>query len=514
MNDLSSMIRAICSILPVFAAANTSLAQFDPDDPLVVPGRVVAAIVAEEVVTTISRDVSFISQSPVRVSLKAMPYAEFQFNLPDSMSARAAIRDIFERERENSRIKWWDGVAVIDGTGGQTGSLWVSGPDSDQKHFYGQFAWREIGLVSEPIDAEWSNPRGVSNGGDVLVAVLDTGVDANHPLFGDRVSPFGGSMFPADPTFDDIGNGLDDDGDGLVDEMAGHGTFLAGLVSHIAPQAGILPIKVLNSDGSGDTYQLGAGILKAVDDGAHVVLIALGTYELASGGSSPGMLMVESAIDYAVKQGVTIVASVGNRYTLSGDRCLFPANHPDVVAVGGSNEGSSLAVISNVSDFITVMAPAESMAATVTRSIIGPVPGGRFRGATGTSMSTAFVAGVAALVRAQHPEWPNGDVSSEEIGGEVASRIKLSSTDVNIALDSGVVISRPLLDIQHALDFTRTISPPDGDIDADGIVDGFDLGVVLGWWGAMPSDGTLHRVDQNRDFRVDGADLGIVLGFW
>ena len=83
-----------------------------------------------------------------------------------------------------------------------------------------------------------------------------------------------------------------------------------------------------------------------------------------------------------------------------------------------------------------------------------------------------------------------------------------------VVLESGNLVLRPTLDLQSALDFSIDAEPPNGDIDANGKVDGVDLGIMLGWWGVLPTNGTLHRPDQNRDFVINGADLGIILGNW
>lgn len=508
----------VLSSSTLLMAVNPAAAQFDPDDPLIVPGRVVAAVLNDRIITDIERDIKAITGLTPSVGEKNHPYIDFKFSVPSDNDAREALRDVFENADSSGQLKWWDGVAVIDGTGGQTGSLWVSSDGLDRQKFIDQQAWQSIGLVAGSSAPAWSDPRRASKGGDVLVAVLDTGVDGSHTTFGseygNRVAPFGESMIPGDPNTNDAGNGLDDDGDGIADEMVGHGTFLAGLVSHMAPHAGILPIRVLDSDGRGNTQQLGAGIMSAIEKGAHVIVIALGTYELAIGIPSPGALFVEEAIELAVDRGITVVASVGNRFELSGDRCLFPADLPEVIAVGGSNGGGGLALVSNVTELTTVFAPAEITGASVEDQIIGPVPGNTYRAATGTSMSTAFVAGAAALVRAQHPNWPNSKVAPESISTKIGERLELSSSDIVFALESGNLVLRPSLDLQSALDFSIDAEPPDGDVNADGKVDGVDLGVMLGWWSQLPTDGTLHRPDQNRDFVINGADLGFILGNW
>ena len=489
-------------------------AQFDPEDPLVIPGWVVAAVYSEKVVGNISTEIRNITGIPPILTTKNYPYVDFKFSLPPDLDARQQIRDVFVTQRGRGNLKWWDGVARIDGTGGQTGSLWVSGMGLDEASYLDQDAWESIGLNLGGSPNTWENPRNASKGRDVLIAVLDTGIDQDHPIFGDRIAPFGASMNPADPSIGDTGNGIDDDGDGDVDEMVGHGTFLSGLVSTIAPDAGLLPVKVLDSDGRGDTYQLGDGILHAIENGAHVILVALGTYDFGIGVPSAGALFVEEAIDQAIARGITVIASVGNRYNLSGDRCLFPANLSTVIAVGGSTMTGLIASVSNRSSLTTIMAPAVSGRPGMNEEIIGPFPGNTYRSAVGTSMSAAFVAGAAALIRAQHPEWPNAEVPVDSIALEIRDRVVQSGSSILVPLANGQVFTCPELDLQSALDFGISVHQPNGDVDADGDVDGADLGRLLGWWGRLPATGELHRADQNADFAIDGSDLGIVLGSW
>ena len=93
--------------------------------------------------------------------------------------------------------------------------------------------------------------HGSSTGAGVIVAVVDTGIDFGHPYLAGRIAPGGFDFVENDPDPSESRNGRDDDADGLVDEQYGHGTFVASLVLTVAPDARVLPVRVLNDDGIG-----------------------------------------------------------------------------------------------------------------------------------------------------------------------------------------------------------------------------------------------------------------------
>ena len=119
----------------------------------------------------------------------------------------------------------------------------------------------------------------ISTGSGVTVAVLDTGVQASHPSLAGALTA-GIDIVAGDSAPDDERNGADDNGNGRVDEMAGHGTHVAGIVRTVAPGATIMPVRVLNSDGTGTTFGVAKGMFWAADHGARVVNMSLGTARL------------------------------------------------------------------------------------------------------------------------------------------------------------------------------------------------------------------------------------------
>ncbi|MEU8192077.1 type VII secretion-associated serine protease mycosin [Micromonospora carbonacea] len=248
-----------------------------------------------------------------------------------------------------------------------------------------------------PTEAPWALTRldpasawRVTRGEGVTVAVVDSGVSATHPLLRGQVRP--GRDFNALPS-----------NAGQCD-AAGHGTIVAGIIAGregtgspftgIAPAARILPVRVLpdtrRTNDEGLPAQIGLAIRWAVDQGADVINLSLVTLprpELAA------------AVEYALAKGVVVVAAAGNRQEQQQDLPAYPAAYPGVIAVAGVDAQGGHVGSSVSGDYVDIAAPG--------LDIIGPAPRGQGYLAEpqgGTSFAAAYVSGVAALVRAAHPD--------------------------------------------------------------------------------------------------------------
>ncbi|NNM27861.1 MAG: S8 family serine peptidase, partial [Phycisphaerales bacterium] len=284
---------------------------------------------------------------------------------------------------------------------GHTGSTWVSGVSPAS--YTGQYAGTVMGLTT-------AHARATGRG--VVVAIVDTGIDPTHPVLAGRIATGGYDFIDDDDDPDDTGNGADDDDDFLVDEMLGHGTFVAGLVALTAPEARILPVRVLEADGVGDSWTLTRGIYHAIDRGVEVINLSLGsTYDSAT---------VKQAIAEAARLGITVTASAGNfdqsecrerpaMDDIDFDEPVFPP-----IAIAGALGVAALdhadvkASFSNYNRRLRLSAPGDSIGADAdpATSIISIRPDGDYAAWRGTSFATALVSGAAAVVRSQHPEWP------------------------------------------------------------------------------------------------------------
>ncbi|MFF4171443.1 type VII secretion-associated serine protease mycosin [Streptomyces sp. NPDC001744] len=252
---------------------------------------------------------------------------------------------------------------------------------------------RQWGLDTLRTAEAWRTTRG----GGVTVAVLDTGVDADHP-------DLAGSVLPG---HDLIGFGASR-GDRA---WARHGTAMAGIIAGhghgpgdrdgvlgVAPEAGILPVRVIleSSDKERDKARksrgtaLAEGIRWAADHGADVINLSLGD-DSESAHPDAGE---DAAVQYALAKGVAVVASAGNGGE-KGDHVSYPAAYPGVIAVTAVDRWGARAPFSTRRWYATVSAPGVD--------IVIADPDRRYYEGWGTSAAAAFVSGAVALVRAAHP---------------------------------------------------------------------------------------------------------------
>ncbi len=254
------------------------------------------------------------------------------------------------------------------------------------------------------------------------IAVLDTGIDLNHPSFAGRLVPgydfVDGDAIPQEEGVFGVNPGF------------GHGTHVAGLALLVAPQANVMPIRVLDPNGVGNIWVLAEALQYAADpdgdpktpDGVDVINLSLATrrqtdllrFILEEIGCSEKDDLIDSGstAQCAVpgQRGIVVVAGSGNRAI---DIPEYPAAEPlnAIISVAGTNQTDVLASFSNYGSWISVAAPGQS--------ILSTVPGGAFGTWSGTSMSTPLAAGAAALILSQNPDWTNLQVKERMISSGV-----------------------------------------------------------------------------------------------
>ncbi|HYE61485.1 MAG TPA: S8 family serine peptidase [Phycisphaerales bacterium] len=225
----------------------------------------------------------------------------------------------------------------------------------------------------ERINAPGMSPA--ATGGGVRLAVLDTGV-STHTGISNQMLP-GYNFIESTINAGDVGNGVDDDSDGLVDELTGHGTFVTGVAGLLAPNAAVIPVKVLNSDGIGTTFSVAGGIYFAADAGADII-------NLSFAAPVPSTV-VGDAVTYASNRGIAIIAAAGNGGSAQPQ---YPAASPGVLAVAATDLSDYKAGFSNYGTWVDVSAPGVN--------VIGTLPGDLYAYASGTSFAAAWVSGVLA----------------------------------------------------------------------------------------------------------------------
>ena len=221
--------------------------------------------------------------------------------------------------------------------------------------------------------------QAAANGTGVLVAILDTGISFDHPAFAGHLALPGIEPGVADSPGSERAEQVDTNGDGIVDGSLGHGTHVAGIVLAVAPQARLLPVRVLDSDGVGSAFDVAYGIVHAVERGAQVLNMSLGL-------SSPSSA-VAAAIRFARDRGVVVVVPTGNDQIGS---LSFPASMSEVVAVAGTDSLDQHAWFTNYGYGTDIAAPA--------MGILSTYYGGGYARWSGTSMAAPFVSGTAALL--------------------------------------------------------------------------------------------------------------------
>lgn len=250
----------------------------------------------------------------------------------------------------------------------------------------------------------------------IIAAVLDTGLDVNHPEFAGRIQ--GAQNFTAAngaPTVD-------------VTDAVGHGTHVTGIlaaagdngvgVAGVAWGVQILPVKVLDDTGAGDDFQILKGFNYAVnyvpkpDTGARVRVINM---SLGGVGGEISSLWTD-AVATASQAGIVVVSASGN----AGEEVVAsPANTPDVVAVGSTANylaWETLSSFSNYGDRLDLTAPGDGILSTVPTT--GVTIGRDYAYDSGTSMASPFVAGVAALVAARY------DGNNQQLTATFATKIR------------------------------------------------------------------------------------------
>ncbi|MHC5005746.1 MAG: S8 family peptidase [Planctomycetota bacterium] len=390
----------------------------------------------------------------------------FLIDVPEGMDDEQ-LRDLLAADArvvEAEENEWADTPEAV---AGDTQSFFFYVPPSE---YDAQYALGLLGLGAA---------HGITTGSGVTVAVLDTGIDISHEVFAGMILPNGYNFVDANDDVTDVGNGIDDDGDGDIDEMTGHGTAVAGVVALAAPDAALLPIKILDSDGVGDVFRTAQGIYYAAGQGADVINLSIGTQS--------NNQVLRTAIEVARQTGIIIVASAGNLNRQHPAQ--MPAGDENAIGVAATDEADLKGEFSNYGTHVGLSAPGTN--------IVSTTPGNTYAMCSGTSMSAAFVSGAAALVKAVDPQAP-----SEQF--ETVLLESVVNIDVNNPAYVGL-LGTGRLNVAAAVG----AEPEAADLDGDGVVGINDFLKVLADWDQVDS-----AADIDHNGVVGIGDLMILIAAW
>lgn len=245
--------------------------------------------------------------------------------------------------------------------------------------YYKRYQWN---LSQLGMEQSWEITEGSSQ---VIVAVVDTGVDLTHPEFkGKLVNGY---------NVINVGKRPQDDN--------GHGTHVAGIVAArtnnqdgiagISWKSKIMPVKAIGADGSGSAIDIAQGIEWAVDHGASIINLSVGNYVSSAA--------LKAACTYAYQNDVVLVAATGND---ASEQPSYPAAFPEVIGVSAVDQDENLADFSNYGKTVSLVAPGVDIPSTYIHK--------DYAALSGTSMACPHVAAVASLLRSVNPTLSNKQV--------------------------------------------------------------------------------------------------------
>ncbi|GIV79860.1 MAG: alkaline serine protease [Litorilinea sp.] len=344
-------------------------------------GEVVVRLQPDAISSTVANRYGLVARSTLladaHIYLLASPDDENEVSLVDLL-------------RQDPDVVWAELNYVNSVPESEGYKTWGWGDRSDE--YINQYAFEQVGLPA--VSAYYT-------GTGILVAVLDTGVDLQHPALVDRLQLPGLDVVSGDTVPQDEGPPPG----GAPGLAWGHGTHVAGIVARLAPGSRILPVRVLDANGRGNTFLLAYAIEWAVDQGADVINLSLGTPYNSQ--------VLQEAIQAAIDRGVVVVAAAGNSNT---DTPQYPAAYADVLAVTAVDGANRKASFANYG-WVDLAAPGVG----ITSTVIGP-EGHGYGSWSGTSMAAPFVSGGAALVRtklAQPSAAPGGRAGVLAVAGRL-----------------------------------------------------------------------------------------------
>ena len=247
-------------------------------------------------------------------------------------------------------------------------SAQIDVPTSDP-HYADQWALPAIGAPTAWADLTPDEPM-------MTIAVIDSGICANHPDLQGRILPGYDFVDDDNTPQDELGHGCSVAG--VIAANADNGIGIAG----VAPNTSILPLRVLDASGIGTYSDVAAAIVQATDSGAAIINLSLG-------GPNASQLL-NDALDYALERDVLVIAAAGNNGTT---QVLYPAAYAPVIAVGAVNQNMERSSFSNYGPQLDILAPGEAILSLANTD--------DYTSLSGTSLAAPHVSAAAALEMAR-----------------------------------------------------------------------------------------------------------------
>ncbi|RMH08524.1 MAG: peptidase S8 [Armatimonadetes bacterium] len=238
----------------------------------------------------------------------------------------------------------------------------------------------------------------------VYIAVIDTGIDSNHPDLTNKMRRHSNGAVYGYNTLNNTTNALDDNGHGthcagIAAAEINNGIGIAGVaawnpaVANANSYVQLMPVKVLSSSGSGSLDAVARGITWAADNGAHILSLSLG--------AGSGAQQLQDAVNYAWNRGCLVVVAAGNGGSSAPQ---YPAYYTNSIAVAATDSADMLASFSQYGSWVDIAAPGVS--------ILSTYPSNGYQSLSGTSMACPHVAGAAALLWSHNPSLTNAQLRS------------------------------------------------------------------------------------------------------
>ena len=384
-------------------------------------------------------------------------------------------------------------IAEVDGVGG------IAAIPNDSS-FNNQWNMHNVGQNGGTVDADIDAPDAwdiLTGDPGIVVAVLDTGVQADHPELAGRVTLGPPTLIcnpnapPGDVTLCTSTDSSD---------LHGHGTHCAGTIAatgnNSAGIAGmnwncqILSIRVVNATtGAGTELHVADGVIYAADNGADIISMSLQYYI--------GTTALQNAVAYAYDSGVLPIAAAGN-FAAAGT-VAYPAKFAKCMAIAATNKLDVRYSGSNTGPELDVAAPGQELYSLWKNS--------GYMVQSGTSMATPHVSGLASLIRSINPALTLPEIESilkntTDDKGPVGFDTQYGWGRINA--HAALVAATPVLECQ-------------GELTGDEIVDVDDLLLVINGWGscpAPPASCTADIMPDGGNGMVDVDDLLTVLTHW